>query len=68
MITMGAGAIPPLIGGVMQSIYNSVMKPFRDHVSFPELLMWIFIYAIVAYVVYDVLKIIMTWAVQTAEG
>ncbi len=49
-------------------IMETITRPWREPIQYLDLIFWVVIFAIVAFVMFDTLRILASWMRQTIEG
>jgi hypothetical protein len=52
---------------MLTDLYATITKPFREALPLPELALWIVIYALVAFALWDVLRILASFLSTAIE-
>lgn len=47
---------------------DTIRKPWREPIAYLDLVFWVVIFAIVAFIIYDMLRILIEWSAQTASS
>lgn len=46
---------------------NTIRRPWQEPMAYLDLVFWIVIFAIVSFIIYDMLRILISWTAQTAS-
>lgn len=53
---------------MLDAMGNTVLKPWREEMPLKDLVLWAVVFAIVAFVVYDMLRILASWMAQSVTS
>lgn len=53
---------------MLDALGNTISKPWREEMPLKDLVLWAVVFAIVAFVVYDMLRILSSWMAQSVAN
>ena len=50
----------------MKDVYSTITRPWREPLAYADLVLWTVVFVIVAFIFYDMLRILASWMKQAA--